>query len=456
LHYSGHAGGFAGVAASQAEQAMALTAKRIEQLRKTPGRYIDGGDLGRGLYLQVTDGGASWLLRYERGDRERWMGLGALADFSLKEARARAKAKRQLLADGIDPLDQKKADKAARALAATKAITFSEAAQAYFDQHAKKWSNKKHRAQFLSTLTEYAFPKIGTLPVANIDTGQVLRVLEQKHKDYPDQRVWEAIPETASRVRGRIEAVLDWCTTRSFRSGDNPARWEGHLDNVLPARSDIQKVKHHPALAYAEVPAFMAALRERKGIAAQALEFLILCAARTGAVTGATRNEIDFEAKIWTVPPERAGAKIIANDDNPKPRRIPLCDRAIEILKALPQEHENPHLFIGGKEGHGLSNMAMAELMKDLAFPSTTPGRIATAHGFRSTFKDWVSETTNYPNHVSEAALWHAVADKVEAAYRRGDLFAKRRRLMAEWAKYCGSPPVTKSAKIVPLHKAGV
>lgn len=452
---------------------MSLTAKRIEKLRKTVGRFIDSGDGGvRGLYLSVpykkgkhedksVPGGASWLLRYERDGRERWMGLGSADDFSLKEARDRARAKRQLLADNVDPLEAKAADKAARALTAAKAITFSEAAQAYFDQHAKKWSNAKHRAQFLSTLTEYAFPKIGTLPVADIDTGQVLRVLEQKHKDYPDQRLWEAIPETASRVRGRIETVLDWSTTRGYRKGDNPARWEGHLDNVLPARGDIQKVAHHPALPFEDnnprypyaphgVVNFIVALRKREGIAARALEFLILTAARTGAVIGATRDEIDFKEKVWTVPPERAGAKIVAKDDDPKPRHIPLSDRAIEILKALPHEEGNPYLFIGGKEGCGLSNAAMAELMKDMAFASTTPirdsngsimgARLAVPHGMRSTFKDWVSETTNYPNFVSEAALWHAVADKVEAAYRRGDLFEKRRRLMNDWAKYCALP----------------
>ena len=217
-------------------------------------------------------------------------------------------------------------------------------------------------------------------------------------------------------------------------------------------------MKHHPALPFEDKPEkglvgvanFIVALRGREGIAARALEFLILCAARTGAVIGATRDEIDFTQKVWTVPPERAGAKIIANDDDPKPRRIPLSDRAIDILKALPQEDDNPHLFIGGKKGCGLSNAAMAELMKDMAFSSTTPNRLATAHGFRSTFKDWVSECTNYPNHVSEAALWHAVADKVEAAYRRGDLFEKRRRLMNEWAKYCATP--IRSGDVVPIR----
>lgn len=437
---------------------MALTEKRIAKLLRQPGRYRDEGDGAvRGLYLQVTEGGASWLLRYEikceprvteKGNetdrRERWMGLGAFADFSLKEARGRARAKRQLLADDIDPLVQKAADKSAKALAASKAITFEEASRQYFNQHQKKWKNSKHAKQFLSTLKQYAFPKIGRMAVSDVDTGAVLKVLEARHPDYPDRSLWEAVPETASRLRGRIETVLDWAKTRNYRNGDNPARWEGHIEHSLPARSDIQKVKHHPALPYAEIPAFMDALRKRKGIAALALEFSVLTAARTGAVIGATRDEIDFQEKVWSVPPSRAGTKIIANDDNPKPRRIPLSDRAIEILKELPTEDGNPHIFIGGKKGCGLSNMAMAEMVKGLAFASATPGRIATVHGFRSTFKDWVSECTSYANHVSEAALWHVVADKVEAAYRRGDLFEKRRRLMSEWARFCCTAPVAK------------
>jgi integrase len=243
---------------------------------------------------------------------------------------------------------------------------------------------------------------------------------------------------------------LDWAKTHSYRQGDNPARWKGHLDNVLPARGSIQKVKHHPALPYAEVPNFMAALRERKGIAARALEFLILTAARTSAVIGSTRDEIDFEQKVWTVPPDRAEAKISGD----QPRRIPLCDRAVEILKALPREDNNPHVFIGAKAGSGLSNMAMAELMKDMAFPSTTPGRLAVPHGCRSSFRDWVSECTNYANHVAEAALWHPVADKVEAAYRRGDLFAKRRRLTNDWARYCRTEPVQPGEPVVALRRA--
>jgi integrase len=400
-----------------------LTAKKMEALRRKPGRYLDGGDFGRSLYLQVTSGGASWLLRFERNGRERWMGLGSLADFSLKEARQRARAARQLLADGVDPLDQKRAAKAAQLLDAMRAMTFEEAAKQFFNQHSTKWRNAKHRAQFISTLEDYAFPTIGSLAVANIDTAAVLRVVEP---------IWMTKTETANRVRGRIEAVLDWAAVRSLRSGDNPARWRNHLANVLPARGS--KV-NHPALAYADIPQFMSALRSRDSVSARALEFTILTAARTGAVIGGTWSEIDLANKIWKVPPERAGAKVYGN----KPRSVPLSDRAIAILKALPREEDNPFVFIGGKKGLGLSNAAMAELMKDMAFPSTSPGRLAVPHGFRSTFKDWCSETTNYPNHVSEAALWHGVADEVEAAYRRGDLLTKRRRLMRDWARYCSS-----------------
>jgi integrase len=435
---------------------MPLTAKKILQLRKTPGRYLDGGDLGRSLYLQTTPGGASWLLRYEVNHRERWMGLGSFADFSLKEARQRAKAARQLLADGKDPLDEKRADKAARALAAAKAISFREAAQAYFDSNEKKWRNDKHRKQFTTTLETYAYPKIGDRSVADIDTGAVLLVLEQKHKDYPEQRLWDAIPATCNRIRSRIEAVLDWCSTRGYRGkSDNPARWEGHLEHVLPARQQIQKTKHHPALPYSEMPRFMVALRQRNNsITARALEFLVLTAARSGAVLGATWSEINLADKVWTVPVDRAGAKIIGDDV--KPRRIPLSDRCVEILKVLPKEDGNPHLFIGEKKGRGLSVMAISELMTEMKFESTTPGRLAVPHGCRSTFKDWVSERTSYPNMVSEAALWHAVADKVEGAYRRGDLFEKRRKLMNEWSRYCASVPRAASGgNVVTLHGSG-
>lgn len=425
---------------------MKLSVKAIERALKKPGRYRDG----RGLMLQVNSPtNASWIFRYERGGRERWLGLGPLSLVTLADARDKAHEARKLLFNGIDPMEKRKAEKAARAVEPSATLSFAEAARQYFDQHQQKWSNPKHRAQFLSTLEQYAFPLMGRFPVGQIDTPRVIAVLEQRHANYPEQRLWDAIRETANRLRGRVEQILDWSTVRGHRTGDNPARWKGHLDNVLPARGSIRKVKHHPALAYAQIPDFMAELRGREGIAARALEFLILTAARTGAVIGARRDEVDFDQKIWTVPPDRAETKISVD----QPRRVPLSDRAMEILKGLPIEGGNPHLFIGAKEGRGLSNMAMGELMKSMAFPSTTPDRIATVHGFRSTFKDWCSEETNCPNHVSEAALWHAIADRVEAAYRRGDLFNKRRKLMADWARYCAAPPVV-SAKVVPMRSA--
>ncbi|HXO70915.1 MAG TPA: site-specific integrase [Bradyrhizobium sp.] len=246
-------------------------------------------------------------------------------------------------------------------------------------------------------------------------------------------------------MRGRIESVLDWAKVSGFRQGENPARWKGHLDKALPRRSKVARVKHHPALPYIEVPEFISELRLIDGLSARALEFTVLTAARTGAVIGGLLVELDLGGKIWTVPPERSGTKI--GGEEPKPRRVPLSDRALEILKALPREKGNPYIFNGAKTGAPLSNMAMLELMRDLR-----PGYVP--HGFRSSFKDWCAEATNYPGEVSEAALWHVVADKVEAAYQRGDLFEKRRRLMSDWARFCnsGRGSASRASKVVPIH----
>ena len=403
-----------------------LTEKKIAKL-KAPGRYGDG----HGLYLQVQSAtNRSWLLRYERSGRgERWMGLGPLHTVDLKEARERARKARQQLLDGMDPLDARKAQRAAQALEAARTITFEAAAQAYFDAHERSWKNAKHRAQFVSTLQTYAYPKIGKLPVAAIDVGLVLKVIEP---------IWQDKTETANRVRGRIEAVLDWSTVRGYRAGDNPARWKGYIENVLPPRGKIQKRVHHAALPFADLPELMAALSQRDGVAARALEFAILTAARTGEVIGATWDEIDLKEKTWTVPAGRMKAS--------KEHRVPLSSRAIEILQALPRERNNRFVFIGPRKG-GLSNMAMASVL----------GRMdrndITVHGFRSTFRDWAAERTSYPNHVVEMALAHIVGDKVEAAYRRGDLFAKRVRLMADWAKFCTTEPPISSAKVTPLRQ---
>jgi integrase len=357
------------------------------------------------------------------------MGLGPLHTFSLAEARERARKARQQLADGIDPLRAREAQRATQALEAARAMTFEQAVRAYFDGHERKWRNAKHRAQFLSTLKTYAFPRIGSLPVAAIDTGLVLKCIEP---------IWQDKTETASRLRGRIEAVLDWATVRGYRTGDNPARWKGHLAEVLPARGQIQKTNHHAALPYGELPDFMAQLAARGGVAARALEFTILTAARTGEVIGARWDEIDFKAKTWVVPAGRIKGG--------KEHRVPLCDRAHQLLKSLPREHGNSFVFIGPRRGSSLSNMAMLKTLQRMGRGDLT------VHGFRSTFRDWATERTNYPNHVMEMALAHAIGDKVEASYRRGDLFAKRVRLMADWAKFCSQPSV--SGGVIPLQKA--
>lgn len=410
-----------------------LTAKGIEKLKK-PGRYHDG----HGLYLTITprwvneagrtNGGVrSWIFRYEHCGKAREMGLGPLHTVTLKKARELARAARLQLLDGIDPIDARKKIKTAAALAAAKAITFQEAANTYYRQHAPKWS-AKHAAQFIGSLRNDAFPKIGRLSVADIDTGQVLRVLEP---------IWHEKTETASRVRNRIEKVLGWAKVRGYRSGDNPAQWRDHLAEALPSRQELQETKHHPALPYVELPGFMVDLAKREGIPARALEFTILTAARTGEVRGATWDEIDLATKVWTVPAARMKAG--------REHRVPLSEPALKLLAALPREEDNSYLFIGQRKGRSISDMAMHELLKRMRSE-------VTVHGFRSTFMDWAHDRTAYPKTVFDMALAHAVGDKVEAAYRRGDLFDKRRKLMTEWARYC-SMPVTVKGTVTPIRK---
>lgn len=407
---------------------MALSIKKIAKATKR-GRYADGHN----LYLQVNRRGTkSWLLRYVRNGRERWMGLGPLHTLTLEEARARATAARQRLLDGNDPLADRQAQRAARALEAAKTKTFAECATAYFEAHERKWKNVKHRKQFLSTLKHYAFPILGELPVSEIDTGLVLSVIKP---------MWESKTVTADRVRHRIEKVLNWATFHGLRKGDNPARWKGNLSEVLPSRQRITKTKHFAALPFADLPAFMVMLRARDNISARALEFTILTAARTSEVTGARWAEIDLASRVWTVPAGRIKGG--------REHRVPLSDRAVAILKAMPREGE--WVFPGGRKGKPLSNMAMDKTLRLMGFKD---GR-ATVHGFRSTFRDWAAERTAHPNHVIEMALAHTIGSKVEAAYRRGDLFDKRQRLMADWVKYCASKPVDAAANnVTPMSNA--
>jgi integrase len=344
----------------------------------------------------------------------------------LEQAREDARQARLQLRGGIDPLDSKRAAKLQRALDAAKSMSFKECAQAYFDQHERKWRNAKHRAQFLSTLATYAYPKIGPLPVAALDTGLVLKCIEP---------IWLTKTETASRVRSRIEAVLDWATVRGYRKGDNPARWMGHLSEVLPARGEVAKVNHHPALTFTELPSFMEEVREREGMGARALELTILTAARTGEIIGARWPEFDLKNKVWTVPAGRMKGE--------REHKVPLSRRAVDLLEDLPRKGD--FVFPGPKKGTAISNMAMATVLKRMRRDDIT------VHGFRSTFRDWAAERTNYPNHVVEMVLAHVVGNKVEAAYRRGDLFTKRAQLMETWARYCESKPVA-ADNITPLR----
>ena len=383
---------------------MRLTAKRVEHLHK-PGRHPDGD----GLYLQVTQSGVkSWVLRYERNGRERMLGLGTLRDFSLKEARERARRARQLLADGVDPIDAKRAQRAVPTL------TFAQAVAIYAKLHEQKWTSR--RPQFLSSLRQHAFPILGDLPLAVIDTPAMLRVLEP---------IWISKTETANRVRQRIEAVLDWATASGHRpKGDNPARWKGHLAMILPTPGAIVKVQHHAALPWVEIGAFMGELRGREGVAARALEFAILTAARTNEVIGARWSEIDFSAATWTIPADRMKAD--------KEHRVPLSEPAIDLLRNLWTEAGHDLVFIGSQAARGLGDRALAEAL------ARTGRTDVTVHGFRSTFRDWAAEVSHYPNHVVEMALAHAIPSAVERAYRRGDLFEKRRALMEDWAAFCG------------------
>jgi integrase len=388
-----------------------LKALDVTRSKLRPGMHSDGG----GLYLRVASGGSrQWIFRYRKAGRLVDMGLGGVVAVSLAHARSKAADARSLLAEGKDPLAQRNDQRASEALSMARGITFEVVAGQCINSRRLSWRNEKHAAQWTSTLETYAYPVIGRLPVSEIDVGDVLKVLEP---------IWTTKTETASRVRQRIETVLDYARARSYRNGDNPARWRGHLAQILPPRMKVQRVKHQPALPYNEVPSLLSGLLNQNGIAALALRFLILTAARSSEVTGATWNEIDLKNAIWTVPAERIKSA--------RAHRVPLSKQALKILTAFPQRQGI--IFKNAKE-RGLSSGAFRALLDRMDITDVVP------HGFRSSFRDWAAERTNYPREVAEAALAHVTGDKVEAAYRRSDLFEKRRRLMNEWAIFCTRP----------------
>jgi len=389
------------------------------------GLHPDGG----GLNLRVGRGGAkSWCLRYMLKGKAREMGLGGFSKVSLAEARKRASACRLLLVDGIDPLDRRDAENSAKRVEAARSMTFDECAAAYVNTHQAGWRNAKHCQQWKNTLATYVSPTFGSLAVADVDVAMIMKVIEP---------LWSAKPETAGRVRGRIEAVLDWAKARGFRDGENPARWRGHLSNLLPARSKVRAVKHHAALPYSEIAAFLSGLRTREGAASDALEFLVLTAARTGEVIGARWSEIDLSARMWAIPAARMkGAR---------EHRVPLTSAAIAVLERM-RGQDKDFVFPGAKTARGLSNVALLKVLERMGRGDLT------SHGFRATFKTWASERTNFPRELVEAALAHVLSDKVEAAYQRGDLFDKRRRLMDAWTEFCAKPAPART--VVNLRQA--
>jgi integrase len=397
-----------------------LTSKRIAKLLGQVGRYHDG----HGLYLQVkTPNSASWLLRYQRDGREHWHGIGPLHVVTLAEARSRARAARLKLLDGIDPVEARKAAKATKALEAAKAVTFEQAARTHFDANRSKWRSPAHAAEYIGSLERHAFPVIGALPVASIDTGLVLKCVEP---------IWRDKTETASRVRQRIEAVLDYATVRNLRVGDNPARWGGHLEHTLPARNGTA-IQHFEALPYAEMPAFMVELRHCVGIDARALEFAILTAARSSEVLKAFWPEIDLDAAVWTVPPEH-----MLKSRSSKPHRVPLSPQAIALL---PDRTADGPVF-ARSDGRALGKHSLVRALERVRTG-------ITVHGFRSTFRDWASERTAFPHEVCERALAHVTGSKSSRAYARSDLLDERRKLMEAWATFCNTPATIATDNVI-------
>lgn len=383
-----------------------LSVKWIESSKREAGLFSDGG----GLWLRVTSTKTrSWIFRYTRAGKTHDIGLGPYLNVSLELARQKAADMRAALGRGDDPMALRVSAKAAIA----HRMTFKQCAEQYIADNAPGWKNAKHADQWRATLETYAYPVIGKLDVANVDIHHVLKIAEP---------IWTTKNETANRVRGRIESVLAWATTRKLRTGDNPARWKGHLDTILPAPSRVKQIKHHAALPYEELPAFIKELRKQSGAAARALEFTILTAARTGEVIGAKWDEIDKENAVWVIPAKRMKAK--------KEHHIPLTLCTLTILEEMRAIRESDYVFPGWRAGKPLSNMAMLKLLARM-------GRAdLTTHGFRSTFRDWAGETTAHPREVIEHAMAHLLKDKAEAAYQRGTLFPRRKALMADWTAY--------------------
>jgi len=406
-----------------AKKSEQLTALKVKKLKEA-GSYPDG----QGLYLQLSQSGnKTWFYRYQKDGKGRKHGLGSYPTVTLDMARKKATACRILRDKGIDPIEYKKQQTLDEELKKLKGVTFEECAINYIDSHKAGWKNRKHEQQWRNTLKTYAYPYIGKLAVKSIDTGLVLKVLEP---------IWYEKTETATRVRQRIENILDWAKVRKYRTGENPALWRGHLDKTLPKPTKVQKVKHFNAMPYVDVPKYFQKIRKTETLAAKALAFIILTASRNGEARGAMWAEIDLKKGIWELPAERMKAD--------RPHRVPLSKEAIKVLKEAKKFSHDEYVFTGLKKNKPISEAAIRNLIR-------TDHSEVTIHGFRSSFRDWCAEMTNYPREVAEAALAHTLKDKTEAAYQRGDIFVKRKKLMDAWANYCLKSD--KSAKVVPIKK---
>lgn len=406
------------------KKAKELTAIEVAR-RDKPGLHFVGGVAGLALLVSPTKS-RSWILRVMVGGKRRDMGLGGFPDVTLAGAKEAARAARAKIKEGIDPIEDTKAKRSALYAARAASMTFSEAAGKFIAAKEPEWANAKHGDQWRNTLATYAYPIIGNIFVRDIEQSHVMRVLEP---------IWQSKTETATRLRGRIESVLDWAKVGGFRSGDNPARWKGHLDSLLAKPGKIQEIEHHAALPWQEIGTFMVELRNAAGTGARALEFAILTAARSGEVRGALWSEIDLAAAIWAIPAARMKMK--------RGHTVPLSAPAVELLRQL-QRIDGSDLVFPNTKGDPLSDMTLTAVLRRMG-----RGEI-TAHGFRSAFRDWAAESTNYPRDVAEMALAHAIGNKVEEAYRRGELIEKRTRMMADWGRFVGT--VQTDAAVIPIN----
>lgn len=413
-------------------KAAEMSALQVSRLRK-PGLHAVGGV--DGLALQITPSGArSWILRATIGGKRRDMGLGGFPDVTLAGARESARVARQKIREGIDPIDEARAQRSALAASRAKDVTFEKCALDYIASKEPGWHGGKSSAQWRSSLTVHVFPKIGSLLVRHVGDSQVLDVLRP---------IWTTKTETATRIRGRIEKILDSATVSKLRDGPNPARWTGHLEHMLAEPAAVATEEHFAALSYRDLGSFIERLKDIEGNGARCLHFAILTAMRSGAVRGVSRSEVDFDHRLWIVPAERMkGPK-----GKRKEHRVPLSKAAIELLKAQPSI-DGTNLFFPGDKNRPLSDATLMAVLKRMKVE-------ATVHGFRSTFKDWAVEQTSYPNEMSELALAHTVGDKVEQAYRRADMFEKRLQMMEDWAAFCGRKwQPAKTGKVLPLKAA--